>query len=301
MSLLVTGTIGVDTVETTHSRADDILGGSAAYFACAASLIHPVRLVAAVGEDFPTDFRKVLEGRNIDLAGLETRAGSKTFRWHGKYMEDMNDRESLRTDLNIVGEDPPVIPKGFRDSKFVFLANTHPAVQKQFAEQLAGPELIFCDTMDLWINAFRDDLLNTLKIVDGIVLNDSEAKMLMDGTDLIKCGRKLLDIGPKYVVIKKGEHGAMLITRDALVSLPVYPTEKVKDPTGAGDCFAAGMMAHIAKTGRTDLATMKTALAYGACVASIAIEDFSMRALQAADADTVEQRMKTYREMLTLN
>lgn len=300
MSLLVTGTIGVDTVETTHSRADDILGGSAAYFACAASLIHPVRLVAAVGDDFPADFRQVLEGRNIDLAGLETRAGSKTFRWHGKYMEDMNDRESLRTDLNIVGEEPPVIPEAFRDSKFVFLANTHPAVQKQFVGQLAGPELIVCDTMDLWINAFRDDLINTLKIVHGVVMNDSEAKMLMDGTDLIKCGRQLLDLGPKFVVIKKGEHGAMLITRDALVSLPVYPTDKVKDPTGAGDCFAAGMMAHIARAGKTDLPTMKMALAYGACVASIAIEDFSMRALQAADADTVQQRVNTYRQMLTL-
>ncbi len=300
MSLLVTGTIGVDTVETTHSRADDILGGSAAYFACAASLVHPVRLVAAVGDDFPADFRQVLEGRNIDLAGLETRAGSKTFRWHGKYMEDMNDRESLRTDLNIVGEEPPVIPEAFRDSKYVFLANTHPAVQKQFVGQLAGPELIVCDTMDLWINAFRDDLLSTLKIVHGVVMNDSEAKMLMDGTDLIKCGRQLLDLGPQFVVIKKGEHGAMLITRDALVSLPVYPTDKVKDPTGAGDCFAAGMMAHIARTRKTDLPTMKMALAYGACVASIAIEDFSMRALQAADADTVQQRVNAYRQMLTL-
>ncbi|HPF40721.1 MAG TPA: PfkB family carbohydrate kinase [Phycisphaerae bacterium] len=300
MSLLVTGTIGVDTVETTQSRADNVLGGSAAYFACAASLIHPVRLVAAVGDDFPAEFRSVLESKNIDLTGLESRAGSKTFRWHGRYMEDMNDRESLQTDLNIVGEDPPVIPEGFRDSKIVFLANTHPAVQKQFVEQLAGPHLIFCDTMDLWINAFRDDLLATLRIVDGVVMNDSEAKMLMGGTDLIKCGRQLLDVGPKYVVIKKGEHGAMLITRDALVSLPVYPTEQVKDPTGAGDCFAGGMMAYLAKSGRTDLAALKMSLAYGACVASIAIEDFSMRSLQAADADTVESRMKQYREMLTL-
>ena len=300
MSLLVTGTIGVDTVETTQSRADNVLGGSAAYFACAASLIHPVRLVAAVGDDFPAEFRSVLESKNIDLAGLETRAGSRTFRWHGKYMEDMNDRESLQTDLKIVGADPPVVPEGFRDSKIVFLANTHPAVQKQFVEQLAGPDLIFCDTMDLWINAFRDDLLATLRIVDGVVMNDSEAKMLMGGTDLIKCGRQLLDVGPKYVVIKKGEHGAMLITRDALVSLPVYPTEKVKDPTGAGDCFAGGMMAYLAKSGRTDLAALKMSLAYGACVASIAIEDFSMRSLQAADTDTVESRMKQYREMLTL-
>ncbi len=298
MTLLVTGTIGIDTVETSKQRADDVLGGSAAYFACAAALAHPVRLVAAVGDDFPDEFRAVITGRNIDATGLETRAGSKTFRWHGRYEEDMNHRESLRTDLNIVGEAPPPIPEQFRDSKYVFLANTHPAVQREFAEQLTDPALIVCDTMDLWIKAFREDLIATLKIVDGVVLNNSEAEMLADSPDLIYCGRKVLELGPKFVVIKKGEHGATLVTPDAVIVYPVYPTDRVVDPTGAGDCFAAGLMAHIAATGNTDLATLKTALAWGACVASIAIEDFSLRALHAADIDTVRRRISAYRDML---
>jgi len=302
MSLLVTGTIGIDTIETEGNRADDVLGGSAAYFAVAAGLMHPVRLVAAVGEDFPESFRQVFATDRIDHSGLEVRKGSKTFRWHGRYERDMNNRESLQTDLNVVGEAPPKIPDNFQDSKYVFLANTHPAVQRSFVEQLKSPKLKVCDTMDLWIKEFREDLLQTLGVVDGLVLNDSEAKLLVpDESDLIACGRHILGMGPKFVVIKKGEHGAMLITNEVVYALPIFPTDKVKDPTGAGDSFAAGMMAHIAEVDKVDPATLKRAMAYGACVASVTIEDFSLAALRAADRDTVQKRFEEYRKMLSFD
>lgn len=299
MSLLVTGTIGIDTVETPDNRADDVLGGSAAYFALAASLLHPVRLVGVVGDDFPSGFREQFNGLPIDTAGLEIRPGAKTFRWHGKYLDDMNERESLRTDLNVVGEAPPSIPDSFRDSQYVFLANTHPSIQKQFIEQLDSPRLVVCDTMDLWIAEFRDDLVATLRAVGGVVLNDGEARMLTGRSDLIHAGRAVLEYGPRFVVIKKGEHGAMLLTSDEIAVFPAYPTDQVKDPTGAGDSFAAGMMASLAKMDRMDTPALKSAVARGTCMASITIEDFSLDALRRSDAAELESRLQRFRSMLT--
>lgn len=298
MSLLVTGSIGIDTVESPHGRADDVLGGSAVYFAFAARLLSPVRLVGVVGDDFPAAFRDILTHPDIDIAGLETRAGSKTFRWHGKYHADMNCRDTIRTDLNVLGEAAPVIPDAFRDSRFVFLANTHPALQSGFLDQIAAAELVVCDTMDLWINEFRDDLIKTLGRVHGVVLNDSEATLLTGRTDLIQAGRAVLDLGPRFVVIKKGQHGAMLVTSDELFVLPAYPTARVKDPTGAGDSFAGGMMASLAVANRTDTAALKSAIAVGTCAASIAIEDFSLKAIRSADAGRLRERLAEFRSML---
>ncbi|MCG8404926.1 MAG: PfkB family carbohydrate kinase [Phycisphaerales bacterium] len=301
MSLLVTGTIGMDTVETPHRRVDDVLGGSAVYFSFAAGLLHPVRLVGAVGDDFPQTFRDLFEGHPIDTVGLETRSGSKTFRWHGKYLNDMNERESLRTDLNVVGEKPPVIPEAFQDSAYVFLANTHPAVQSEFIRQLKSPKLIVCDTMDLWIKEFRDDLIKTLGAVHGVVLNDGEARMLTDRHDLIQAGREVLKLGPQFVVIKKGEHGAMLVTPKEQIVMPAYPTSEVVDPTGAGDCFAGGMMGHLAALDRIDPSSLKTAIAYGTCVASINIEGFSLDALRQADRKALDSRLAHYKAMLAFD
>lgn len=300
MSLLVTGTIGIDTIETPHGRADRVLGGSAAHFAFAAALVCPVRLVGVVGDDFPAEFRSAFAGRPIDTRGLESRAGSKTFSWHGRYHQNMNVRDSLRTDLNVIAEAPPVIPSEFRDSKFVFLANTHPAIQRGFLEQLTGPTLVVCDTMDLWINAAREVLLQTLRQAHGIVLNDGEARLLTGQDDLFRAARGVLDMGPIFAVVKKGEHGSMLVTRDDVVVLPAYPTETVKDPTGAGDSFAGGMMAHLAATGRIDQPTLKESLAYGACVASITIEDFSLDAIRRADTAELKRRVERYRQMLRI-
>ncbi len=300
MSLLVTGTIGIDTIETPGGRAENVMGGSAAHFAFAAALVHPVRLVGVVGGDFPAEFQRHFHGRPIDTAGLEVRAASKTFSWHGRYHENMNHRDSLRTDLNVIAEAPPRIPDAFRDSQFVFLANTHPAIQRGFVEQLTGPSLVVCDTMDLWITSAREDLLAMLKQVHGIVLNDGEARMLSCHDDIFLAARTVLEMGPAFVVVKKGEFGSMLMMRDELVVLPAFPTQAVRDPTGAGDSFAGGMMACLAAENRLDMPTLKRALAYGACVASITIEDFSLDAIRRADAAEVQRRIERYREMLRI-
>lgn len=301
MSLLVTGTVGIDTVETPHGTATDVLGGSACYFSLAASLLTPVRLVCVVGEDFPVKFRNFFADRPIDLSGMETRAGSKTFRWHGRYVGDMNHAETLRTDLNVVAEAPPKIPEAFRDTGYVFLANTHPAIQRQFIDQLRAPKLIVCDTMNLWINDFRDDLVKTLSAVDGVVLNDGEARLLTGQTDLIRAGLDVIKMGPTFVVIKKGEHGAMLVSPDEVFVLPAFPTANVKDPTGAGDSFAAGMMGHLAAIDRIDAGALKGAMARGACMASITIESFSLDSILAAKRETLDARLMKYKQMLSFD
>lgn len=300
MPLLVTGTVGIDTVETPTTRVDNVLGGSAFHFAMAAALIGPVRLVAAVGDDFPSEHRKYFEGLPIDLTGLETRKGSRTFSWHGKYLDDMNQRETLRTDLNVIAEAPPPIPDAYRDSDYVFLANTHPAVQRGFLEQMRPPKLVVMDTMDLWINICKDELLATLRKVDGVVMNDGEARLLTGLRDVIPAARQVLATGPKFVIVKKGEHGAMLVTADAIIALPAYPTSSVVDPTGAGDSFAGGMMGYLALVDRHDTRAIKTAMAYGTCTASICIEDFSSEALRRADQNEVRRRLAQYSEMLTI-
>ena len=299
MSLLVTGTIGIDTVETPYGKAPDVLGGTAVYFAFAASLLSPVRLVGAVGEDFPAGFRDLLKTRPIDVAGLETRKGSKTFRWSGKYVGDMNSAETLRTDLNILAEAAPTIPAAFRDSRFVFLANTHPAVQREFIRQLTKPELIVCDTMNYWISDHRAELVKTLGEVHGVVLNDGEARMLTGANNLILAAKEVLKLGPKFAVIKKGEHGAMLVTGDQLFVLPAYPTTKVVDPTGAGDSFAGGLMGHLAAVGKSDVESIKSAMARGACIASITIESFSLDSIKAAERAEVERRLAEFRRLTT--
>mgnify|MGYP002623374406 CR=1 FL=1 len=301
MSLLATGTIGIDTVETPHGVARDVLGGSAAYFALGASLLTPVRLVGVVGDDFPKEFLDVFKDRDIDLSGLETRKGAKTFRWHGKYEGSMGSAQTLRTDLNVVGEAPPKIPAQFADSGFVFLANTHPAIQREFIAQLKSPQLIVCDTMNLWINEHREDLLKTLNEVDGIVLNDGEARLLTGKEDLVEAGTEVLKMGPVFVVIKKAEHGALLVSADEAYSLPAYPTRSVKDPTGAGDSFAAGMLGYLAAVDRFDGPALRSAMARGACIASITIEDFSMRSIAAATKDDVAKRLARYKAMLSFD
>lgn len=291
MSLLVTGSIGIDTVETPHGRAADVLGGSAVYFSFAASLLSPVRLVGVVGEDFPDSFRRVFDGRPIDLAGLETRRGSRTFRWHGRYEGDMNAAQSLRTDLNVLGERGPTIPPEFRDSGYVFLANTHPALQRDLLSQLSSPKLVVCDTMNLWIETALDELKKTLAAVGGVVLNDGEARLLTGRSNLIDAGRAVLELGPRFVIIKKGEHGALLVDGPDLFVLPAYPTCEVRDPTGAGDSFAGGFMGWLAAHDRTDAAALRSAVARGTVTASFTIEGFSLEGLATATPAGLEARL----------
>jgi len=298
MSLLVTGSIGIDSVKTPHGRVDDVLGGSAVYFSLAARVFSPVRLVGVVGDDFPQVHTDLLAGRGIDLAGLELRAGSKTFRWRGEYAGDMNEAQTLQTDLNVLAEAGPKIPPTLRDSRYVFLANTHPALQRQLLGQLTGPELVVCDTMNLWIETERDELLLTLAAVNGVVLNDGEARMLTERDNLVVAGKRILELGPKFVVIKKGEHGAMLVSADGVFVLPAYPTGELRDPTGAGDSFAGGMMGYLAAADGWDRKELRAALAHGTITASYTIEDFSVNRLLQIDRRAVLTRLREFCDMM---
>ena len=300
MSLLVTGSIGIDTIQTPAGQAADVLGGSAVYFSFAASLLTPVRLVGVVGEDFPRHFLDAFAGRPIDIRGLETRKGSKTFRWQGRYVGDMNEAETLRTDLNVLGESAPKVPAEFRDSKVVFLANTHPALQRELLAQVTKPEFVVCDTMNLWIRTTRDELCKTLASVDGVVLNDGEARLLTGESLLVAAGRTIQKMGPKVVLLKKGEHGCLMFVGQTVWALPAFPTASLVDPTGAGDSFAGGTMAYLAKVGRYDADSIKAAIAHGTVTASFAIEGFSLDGLKKATAAAFEARLKQYKCMLQL-
>jgi len=301
MSLLVTGSIAIDSVKTPHGELNDGPGGSAVYFSFAASIFTPTRLVGVVGEDYPKSFLARFDGRPIDLSGLEVRKGSKTFRWKGSYAGSMNEAQTLAVDLNVLAEAGPKIPPQFADSEFVFLAATNPALQRDLVAQLKAPKLIVADTRDLWINTQRDGLLQTLRIVHGAILNDSEARLLTGQSNLVVAGRKILQWGPKFVVIKKGEHGVMLVTSDAVVSLPAYPTDAVKDPTGAGDSFAGGMMGYLAAQADASTDALKRALVRGTITASFTIEDFSLRRIEKITIADVDHRLDRYAEMLEVD
>jgi sugar/nucleoside kinase (ribokinase family) len=300
MSLLVTGSIGIDTVETPYGKRDDVIGGSAIYFSYASSFFTPVRLVGVVGEDAPKSMFDVFKGRDVDTAGLEIRKGSKTFRWHGSYVKDLNEAETVEVDLNVLAERAPKVPEPFLDSKYVFLANTHPALQQQMAQSLKHARLIVADTMNLWIQTTRDELLKLLTMIHGLVLNDGEARLLTGKTNLIEAAREVLKLGPKFVVIKKGEHGCLMCSaRDTFV-LPAFPADRVVDPTGAGDSFAGGMMGYLATQGGSiSPATIKRALAFGTVVASFTIADFSLGGLQATTRELIDDRWHEYKQAMS--
>ena len=299
MSLLVTGSIGIDTVETPFGKRDDVIGGSAIYFSYAASYFTPVRLVGVVGEDCPKQLLNVFEGREVDSTGLEQRKGSKTFRWHGSYVKDMNEAQTVEVDLNVLAERAPKIPDNFLDSKYVFLANTHPALQQQMLGNLKSPKLIVADTMNLWIQTERENLLKLLKNIHGLVLNDGEARLLTEKKNLIDAARDVLKMGPKFVVIKKGEHGAMLCSANDVFVLPAFPAQKVIDPTGAGDSFAGGMMGYLSTQGTFSSSTLKRAMAFGTVVASYTIADFSLGGLQSTSRDDIDDRYHVYKQAMS--
>lgn len=311
MDLAVIGTVGIDTVVTPGGEhREGILGGSGVYFAAAAGLYTPTGFVAAVGEDFPDEFREQIRGLSgVDQTGLEVRAGSKTFRWGGKYLDDMDHRETLFTELNILIEDPPPVPESYKAAPVVFLANMHPGVQHGMARQFSAPRLTVADTMDLWIDTARTELELLLGDVDGLVLNFDEAEQFTGEKNTVTAGRKLLDYGPRFVVVKKGEHGAILVHREGIAALPAFPSEKVVDPTGAGDSFAGGMMGAIAaelarggaaKTDPAGFETLRRAMAHGTVVASFTIEEFSLGRLGALSREELDSRYHEYMHMLRL-
>lgn len=291
MSLIVTGSIGIDTVATPHGKAEDVLGGSCTYFAAAASFFGPVRIVAAVGEDFPDDHMATFEHFKVDTRGLERRAGSMTFRWSGEYHVNMNDRDTLDVQQNVLAEKLPPVPGEYADSRFVFLANTHPAGQLELRDQFPDASLVVADTMNLWIDTALDELKQLLGKIDGLVLNDSEALQLTGKSNMVRAGEAIIDMGPKFVVIKKGEHGCMLMHDDGLAALPAYPTAQVVDPTGAGDSFAGGMMGYLASADDADFAAIKRALAYGTVVASFNVESFTLDRLREISRKDIDDRL----------
>lgn len=299
MSLLVTGSIGIDNVDTPHGKRKDVIGGSAVYFSYAASFFTPVRLVGVVGDDCPPALLDVFEGRDIDTGGLEIRPGSKTFRWHGAYKQDMNERETVEVNLNVLAESAPKIPPDFLDSRYVFLANTHPSLQQEALKSLRSPRLVVADTMDLWIQTEHKELCKLLGMIHGVVLNDEEARMLTGKWNLITAARDVLKMGPKFVVIKKGEHGCLMVGERGEFVLPAFPAERVIDPTGAGDSFAGGMMGYLATQGTFSSATLRRALAYGTVVASFTIADFSLTALQAATRDQIDDRWHEFKQSMS--
>ena len=298
MPLLVVGSIALDAVETPSETREDQLGGSAVYFSWAASYFSQVRMVGVVGEDWPDAHTEMLKTRRIDTAGLQKIPGGKTFRWRGRYLPNMNDRETLEVHLNVLETFNPELPPSYREAKYVFLGNASPVLQLRVLEQAKAAKLVVADTMDLWINIQTDELRALLKRLGGLVLNDSEAKLLADDDNLVRAGRKVLSMGPKFVVIKKGEHGAMFFSEHETYVMPAFPTADVVDPTGAGDTFAGGMMGYLAEQDRFDAATLKKALAYGTLVASYAVEDFSLDSLKRTDRAKLDQRFTEYRNML---
>ena len=296
MSLLVIGTLAYDTVETPYERRERVLGGSAVYFAIAASAFGPVRLAGIIGEDFAESDLDLLRSRGIDTQGVE-RAKGLTFHWGGRYAADWNTRTTLFTHLNVLEHFHPKLPKTFCDSRYVFLANAEPAVQLEALAQCPQRKFVVADTMNFWIEKFLPDLKQVLRQVDGIVLNDEEARMLSGETNLIRAARKVLAMGPRYVVLKKGEHGAFLIGQDAHFSLPAYPVDPVVDPTGAGDCFAGGFMAAIAAADNTEPRTLRRAMLYGTVCASYCVQGFSIEDICRRTRTEIDGR---YNELLQI-
>ncbi|PHS02196.1 MAG: sugar kinase [Blastopirellula sp.] len=299
MPLLVVGSIAFDSVQTPTDSRDNVLGGSAVYFSYAASYFTGVRLVGVVGEDWPEEHTKLLEDRKIDTQGLQVMEGQETFRWKGKYEPNMNDRETLELHLNVFENFNPVLTDELKRCPFLFLANGSPTTQLKTLEQMNGPRLVVADTMDLWIEIERDQLMELLGKVDGLVLNDSEAKLLTQEENLVKAGHMVRAMGPKFVVIKKGEHGAMFFSEHETYVMPAFPTADVVDPTGAGDSFAGGMMGYLAQKNDFSPATLKEALAYGTMVASFNVEDFSLDRMKQIDKADIDKRLEEYRKMLS--
>ncbi|MDD5459532.1 MAG: PfkB family carbohydrate kinase [Phycisphaerae bacterium] len=297
MPLLVTGSIGIDTVTTPYGVSENCLGGSAVYFSMAASFFAPVRFVGVVGGDCPFDLKDTFEGRKVDLSGLEVRDMSRTFRWKGSYYNSMNEAITDQVELNVLSEKPPVVPEKFRNSRFVFLANTAPKLQIQLLEQIARPIFVAADTMNLWIENTPDDLRALLKKIDCLVLNEDEARQLSGENNLILSAKTIIGLGPRVVIIKKGESGSIMCdSQGDVFVLLAYPATQIKDPTGAGDSFAGGMMGYMAKTGKADFATLKKAIAYGTVAASFTISDFSLKGLQKINNGDIERRLEKLRK-----
>ena len=296
MSILVVGSVAIDSVETPHGQANDVVGGAATYFALAASFFCPVRMVAAVGSDFPAAAVDLLQGRGVDLTGLERREGT-TLRWRGRYHEDMNVRDTLDLDLGVFADFNPKLPASYKDSQHIFLANIDPKLQSAVLDQLSGHKLVGCDTMNHWIMESRPALEQLLRRVGILVINDEEARMISGEHNVVRAARAILKMGPHTLLIKRGEYGVIQFAADSVFAVPAFPLEEVFDPTGAGDTFAGGFMGELARTGDHSQAGLRRAIVYGSVMASFVVEQFSYRRLVELDRDAIDRR---YRQFVSL-
>lgn len=303
MSLLVVGTMAFDAIETPFGKTDKIIGGSATYASYAASnFTHSIKQVSIVGEDFPEEEMKDLSDRGVELEGVEVVKGKKSFFWSGKYHLDMNTRDTLVTDLNVLADFNPVIPDSYQGAEFVMLGNVMPALQKKVIDQLkVKPRLIVLDTMNFWMETAMDDLKEVLTMVDLLLVNDSEARQLTGEYSIVKAARKILSMGPKYLIIKKGEHGALLFHENNVFFAPALPLEDVFDPTGAGDTFAGGFMGHLVKTKDVSFENMKTAIIVGSALASFCVEKFGPERLKEITKEDIDIRLDEFVQLVNFD
>src|SRR4051812_15729463 len=297
MTLLVVGSVALDSVETPFGKAEDVLGGSATFFSASASHLCGVQLVGVIGSDYPVEKLEPLAKRGVDLTGLE-RAEGRSFRWRGRYRHDLNVAETLETHLGVFSNFAPKIPQNFRTTPFVFLGNIDPRLQLDVLQQVEKPKLVVCDTMNFWIESRRPDLIELLGKVDAITLNDGEARQLTENNNLVKAAKWIMKHGPKFVIIKKGENGALMFTPDSVFLAPAYPLEEVFDPTGAGDSFAGGFMGYLAKTGDLHIENLRRAVIYGSVMGSFAVERFSVERLISIGPKDISARVAEFRKLV---
>jgi sugar/nucleoside kinase (ribokinase family) len=296
MSILVVGSVAFDTVETPFGRADKVLGGSASFFSLAASFFAPVNLVGVVGDDFGDKELAAFKGRPVDLTGLE-RASGKTFHWQGKYSFDLNARDTIATDLNVFEFFKPKIPAAYRRSEYVFLGNIDPELQRGVLDQVEKPKLVACDTMNFWISGRLEELKKTLRRVDVLLINDAEARQLSGEWNIVKAARAIRALGPRTLVIKKGEHGVLMFSDAGSFAAPAYPLESVFDPTGAGDTFAGGFLGYLAHQDSLDETHLRRAVVMGSTLASFCVEAFSVDRLVTLRREEVDERFRLFREL----
>jgi sugar/nucleoside kinase (ribokinase family) len=297
MSLLVVGSVAFDAVETPFGKRDKMLGGSAAHFSISASYFTNVRVVGVVGGDFSSEDEKVLRRHNVDLTDLERIPDGKTFRWQGRYEFDLNTAHTLDTQLNVFADFKPKLSEAAKQSRLVFLGNIQPELQREVREQIKDAELVALDTMNLWINIARDALLEAIRSVNVVIINDAEARQLADEPNLIKAARKVLSWGPKALIVKRGEYGAALFTKQTYFAIPAYPLESVFDPTGAGDTFAGGFMGYMASQETLDEAAMRRAMIFGSVMASFNVEEFGTERVQRLTHDEINERFRAFKQM----
>lgn len=296
MSILVVGSVAFDSVETPFGKVDEVLGGSATYFSTAASFFTAVDLVAVVGDDFPQEHMQFLRKRNINLAGLQKTPGA-TFRWKGRYAYDLNEAHTLETRLNVFEAFRPQLPLGFEEASYVFLANIDPELQLDVLRQVKAPKLVACDTMNFWISGKREALIKTLRHVDLLIINDAETRQLAQEPNLVKAARIIRAMGPRTLVVKRGEYGVVMFSDDRVFAAPAYPLEAVFDPTGAGDTFAGGFLGYLAETGDLSEANLRQAIIFGSVMASFTVEQFSLDRLRTLQNEEIRQRFRLFKQL----